>query len=562
MEIIVNLFRGFPEFWGGGVAHSVMILALVITAGLYLGRIKVKGLSLGLAWILFVGLILGHFNFNLDVHLLHFLKEFGLILFVYSIGLEVGPGFFSSFTKGSKTLNVLVTIVIAISLVSAIGVFYLSDTPLTTVVGILSGAVTNTPGLGTAQQAYSDLRGIDAPTIATGYAVAYPMGVLGVILSFLILKWVLRINVNDEEKAAEGGIGHLENITLNTFSIRMSNDTINGATVRHIRELLKRDFMISRIYRAKDGRHDEVVDSRTVVHVGDTLLIVARPADQEPICALLGECVEMHWEKFGNELVSRQILITKTAVNGKSIEQMRIRSTFGVNITRVSRSGVDLVATPKLRLQMGDRVTVVGKELAISHVGKVFGNSERRLNDPNLIPIFLGIMLGCILANVPFVLPGISATLRLGLTGGPLIVALLVGYFGPKHNLVTYNTLSANLMLRQFGLCIFLACVGLGTGSQFVQTVATQAGLTWIGYGLIITMIPMLIGGLIGRYVFHINYFTLLGVLAGANTNPPALAYVNDMTQSNSPAVGYSAVYPFAMFMRIVTIQIMIFVLG
>lgn len=562
MEVIENLFRGFPELWGGGVAHSMMILSLVITIGLSLGKLKVHGVSLGLAWILFAGLLFGHFQFNLDEHLLHFLKEFGLILFVYSIGLEVGPGFFSSFRRGSNTLIGLVTIVIAMSLVIAISIYYISDTPITTIAGILSGAVTNTPGLGTAQQAYSDLRHIDAPTIASGYAVTYPMGVLGVIISFIILKWVLRINVKKEEAAALVGVGHLEEVTVNTFAVKVSNEMMQGVTVKHLRELLKRNFMVSRIYREGTQIHQNIVSAQTTIQLGDSLLIVSRPKDEEPICALLGAKEEIDWKKFGKQMVSRRILITKSSVNGKTLEQMKIPNTFGVNVTRVNRSGVDLVATGQLKLQMGDKLTVVGNELSISHVEQLLGNSMKRLNSPNLIPIFLGIVLGCILANVPFFIPGISASLRLGLTGGPLIVAILIGYFGPKYNLVTYNTISANLMLRRFGLCIFLACVGLGTGEDFVQTIVSQSGMQWILYGLLITMLPILFGGIIGRYVFHINYFTLVGVLAGAHTNPPALAYVNDMTQSDSPSVGYSTVYPFAMFLRILTIQMMIFVFG
>lgn len=562
MEIVENLFKGFPELWGGGVAHSVMILSLVITLGLCLGKLKVKGVSLGLAWILFTGLVFGHFSLNLDEHLLHFLKEFGLILFVYSIGLEVGPGFFSSFRRGGKALNGLVAIVIAISLVTAIAIFYISGSPITTIAGILSGAVTNTPGLGAAQQAYSDLRHIDAPTIASGYAVTYPMGVLGVIISFIILRFVLRIRREEEEKDAERGMGHLEDITLNTFSIEICNPAVDGATVKHVHDLLKRDFMISRIMRQNQNIKHEVVNGHTELHVGDTLLIVARPADQDPICALMGKLSDIDWNEQKSELISRRILITRSSINGKTIGQLKIRSQFGANITRVNRSGVDLVATSHLKLQMGDRVTVVGDELSISHVENMMGNSLKRLNDPNLIPIFLGIVLGCFLANVPFFIPGIPERLRLGLTGGPLIIAILMGYFGPKYNLVTYNTISANLMLRRFGLCIFLAGVGLGTGHDFVQTVVSESGLIWILYGLAITMIPILLGGIIGRYVFHINYFTLMGVLAGANTNPPALAYANEMTPSDTPSVGYSTVYPFAMFLRIVTIQILIFVFG
>ena len=562
MEILKNLFYGFPDLWGGGVAHSVMILSLVIALGLCLGKLRVKGVSLGLAWILFIGLIFGHFSLNLDEHLLHFLKEFGLILFVYSIGLEVGPGFFASFKNGGKSLNLLSMIVVALSIITTLVIFSFSGTSITSMAGILSGAVTNTPGLGAAQQAFSDLRHIDAPSIAAGYAIAYPMGVLGVILSFIILRFALRVDKQKEEDEAKRGKGHLEAMTLNTFAVKVSNQMVFNDNVKQIRYLLKRDFMVSKIIRHNGERQNEVVNGQTVIEEGDILQIVAHPTVEEPIIALLGEKVDVKDEEFSSELINRRILITKPGINGKSISQLQIRSNLGANITRVNRNGVDLIATPDLKLQLGDRVTVVGKELAIAHTEKILGNQMKRLNYPNLIPIFLGIMLGCIVANIPFFIPGINENLRLGLTGGPLVVAILIGYFGPKYNLVTYNTISANLMLREIGICIFLACVGLGTGEQFIQTVASESGLTWIIYGIAITMIPIILGGIIGKLVFHINYYTLLGVLAGANTNPSALAYVREQTSADAPTVGYANVYPFAMFLRIVTIQIIIFVFG
>ena len=524
MEILKNLFYGFPDLWGGGVAHSVMILSLVIALGLCLGKLRVKGVSLGLAWILFIGLIFGHFSLNLDEHLLHFLKEFGLILFVYSIGLEVGPGFFASFKNGGKSLNLLSMIVVALSIITTLVIFSFSGTSITSMAGILSGA--------------------------------------GVILSFIILRFALRVDKQKEEEEAKRGKGHLEAMTLNTFAVKVSNQMVFKDTVKQIRYLLKRDFMVSKIIRNNGERQDEIVNGQTVIEEGDILQIVAHPTVEEPIIALLGEKVDVKDEEFSSELINRRILITKPGINGKSISQLQIRSNLGANITRVNRNGVDLIATPDLKLQLGDRVTVVGKELAIAHTEKVLGNQMKRLNYPNLIPIFLGIMLGCIVANIPFFIPGINENLRLGLTGGPLVVAILIGYFGPKYNLVTYNTISANLMLREIGICIFLACVGLGTGEQFIQTVASESGLTWILYGIAITMIPIILGGIIGKLVFHINYYTLLGVLAGANTNPSALAYVREQTSADAPTVGYANVYPFAMFLRIVTIQIIIFVFG
>ena len=562
MELLHNLFMGFPNLWGGGVAHSVMILSLVISLGLLLGKIKVANISLGLTWVLFVGITFGYFCFNLDEHLLHFLKEFGLILFVYSLGLQVGPSFFSSFGKGGLRLNMLAISTIAISIVVTVILFYTTGTPITTMAGILSGAVTNTPGLGAAQQANSDLNGIDDPSIAASYAAAYPVGVIGAILIFLLLKYILRIHTGKEEEAAKRGLGATEELTVRPFSVCVKNEQIVGRTVRQIAEISQRDFVISRMLVDGAASPTDVINGSTVLNLNDKLLITAAPRDIEAIIACLGEPTTVDWEKCDKGHISRRILITRPEINGKTLAQLRIRSLFGANITHVYRSGVELVAAPHLQLQMGDKVTVVGSELAISHTEKRLGNSIKRLNIPNLIPIFLGIALGCLVANIPFYLPGIQAPLKLGLTGGPLVVAILIGFLGPKFHLITYNTISSNLMIREIGLCIFLACVGLGTGKEFIDTVFNGNGLAMVGYGAIITMLPLLIGGLIGRYAFHLNYYTLIGVLAGANTNPPALRYANDLTASDSPAVAYSTVYPFAMFLRIITIQILILTLG
>ena len=562
MELLHNLFMGFPNLWGGGVAHSVMILSLVISLGLLLGKIKVANISLGLTWVLFVGITFGYFCFNLDEHLLHFLKEFGLILFVYSLGLQVGPSFFSSFGKGGLRLNMLAISTIAISIIVTVILFYTTGTPITTMAGILSGAVTNTPGLGAAQQANSDLNGIDDPSIAASYAAAYPIGVIGAILIFLLLKYILRIHTGKEEEAAKRGLGATEELTVRPFSVCVKNEQIVGRTVRQIAEISQRDFVISRMLVDGAASPTDVINGSTVLNLNDKLLITAAPRDIEAIIACLGEPTTVDWEKCDKGHISRRILITRPDINGKTLAQLRIRSLFGANITHVYRSGVELVAAPHLQLQMGDKVTVVGSELAISHTEKRLGNSIKRLNIPNLIPIFLGIALGCLVANIPFYLPGIQTPLKLGLTGGPLVVAILIGFLGPKFHLITYNTISSNLMIREIGLCIFLACVGLGTGKEFIDTVFNGNGLAMVGYGAIITMLPLLIGGLIGRYAFHLNYYTLIGVLAGANTNPPALRYANDLTASDSPAVAYSTVYPFAMFLRIITIQILILTLG
>lgn len=561
MELLKNLFEGYPDLWGGGVAHSVLILSLVIAFGIMLAKIKVAGVSLGITWILFVGIVFGHFDMTLNEHLLHFMKEFGLILFVYSIGLQVGPGFFSAFKKGGLTLNLLAMLVVFLGVVITIILHFVTGTPITTMVGILSGAVTNTPGLGAAQQANSDLNGIDAPEIVLGYAVAYPLGVVGIILSLIALKYILRINTKTEEAEAERGLGHIQELTVRPISFEIRNEAIDGKKIKDIRPLMNRDFVISRV-RYHDGQETELANSDTVLHLNDKILVISTPKDIEAISVFFGKQIDMQWEQLDKKLISRRILITKPELNGKMLSQLKIRNNFGASITRVNRSGVDLVAAPQLQLQMGDRVTIVGSELAVSHAEKVLGNSMKRLDHPNLIPIFLGIALGCILGSTPFVFPGIPQPVKLGLAGGPLIVSILISRFGPQYKMITYTTMSANLMLREIGISLFLACVGLGAGKGFVETVIYDGGYVWVGYGVIITIVPLLIAGLVGRYVFKLNYYTLIGVLGGSTTNPPALAYSNDLTSCDAPAVGYATVYPLTMFLRVLTAQMLILALA
>ena len=562
MELLRNLFEGYPHLWGGGVAHSVLILSLVIAFGIMLGKVKIAGISLGVTWILFVGIVFGHFNLNLDEHLLHFLKEFGLILFVYSIGLQVGPGFFSAFKKGGFTLNMLAVLVVFVSVLITIILHFFTGIPITTMVGILSGAVTNTPGLGAAQQANSDLNGIDAPEIALGYAVAYPLGVIGCILALLALKYLLHINTAKEEMEADRGLGHLQELTVRPISVQIRNEAVERKKIKDIKPLLNRAFVISRIRHHEGDGKAELVNADTVLHVQDEILFIANPIDVEAIIAFFGKKINVEWEQSDKNLISRRILITKPELNGKSLAQLKIRNNFGANITRVNRSGVDLVAAPQLQLQMGDRVTIVGSELAVSHTEKILGNSLKRLNHPNLIPIFLGIALGCILGSLPFMFPGIPQPVKLGLAGGPLIVSILISRFGPQYKLITYTTMSANLMIREIGISLFLACVGLGAGKGFVDTIIYEGGYVWIAYGAIITVVPLLIGGLIGRFAWKLNYYTLIGVLSGTNTNPPALAYSSDLTSCDAPAVGYATVYPLAMFLRVLTAQILILALA
>ena len=562
MELLERLLFGSESLWGGGVAHSVMILALVIALGIMLGKVKIAGVSLGVTGILFVGIAFSYFGMNIDEHLMHFLKEFGLILFVYSIGLQVGPGFFSSFRKGGITLNKLAVLVVALGVVTTVALYYVTGLPMTTMVGVMSGAVTNTPGLGAAQQAFSDLHaGADAPDIATGYALAYPLGVIGAILTLLALRYLLRIDVRQEEEAAGLGTDVLKDLTTRRISVEICNPAVEGKSISGIRRLALRDFVVSRICRP--GEAPELADAATTLRCGDRILLVAAPKDAEALVALLGREVDAGPMMPDRKMISRRILITKPELNGKTLAELRIRSTSGVTITRINRSGIDLVAAGnlQLQLQLGDRVTVVGPELSVAHAERLFGNSLKRLNHPNLIPIFIGIALGVVLGSISFWIPGVPQPVKLGLAGGPLIVAILIGRYGPHYRLITYTTMSANLMLREVGISLFLAGVGLGAGEDFVPTLVA-GGYVWIAYGAVITIVPLLLAGLFGRFYYKLNYYTLIGVLSGASTNPPALAYSTEQTTSDAPSVGYATVYPLSMFLRVLAAQLLILIFG
>ncbi len=543
-------------FFGSGVAHSILMLAVVVATGVMLGRIKVRGVSLGVTWILFAGIAFAHFGMRVDEDILHIFKEFGLILFVYSIGLQVGPGFFSSFKKGGVTLNMLAAGIVGLGVATAYVIHLLTDIPIPTMVGIMSGAVTNTPGLGAAQQANMDLTGLDNPDIATGYAVAYPLAVVGIIATILVLKSLFRVNLKQEEARAMASANAQES-TARKLSLRVTNPALDGLKVGAIHDMIQRNFVISRLHTG-DGTV-KMVNAETVLHTGDAVLVVTSQAAVPAIKAFIGEEQELEWEQLDARLISRRILITKTGINGKTLAQLRLRS-IGVSVTRVNRSGIDLVAAPNLQLQIGDRVTVVGAEQTIAEAEKKLGNSLKRLNHPNLFPIFAGIVMGVILGSIPFVFPGIPQPVKLGLAGGPLIVAILISRFGPKYKLVTYTTMSANLMLREVGIALFLACVGLGAGETFVETIA-GGGYKWIGYGILITLIPLLIAGVVGRKVMKLNYLTLSGLLAGSMTDPPALAYAGEMAGNDIPAVGYATVYPLTMFLRVLCAQLMILML-
>ena len=545
--------------WGSGIGHSILLLSIVIALGIQLGKIKIFGISLGITLVLFVGIVMGHFGFTMNPDILHFFKEFGLILFVYSVGMQVGPGFFSSFKQGGVTLNMLACGIVFLGVVTALVIHYVTGVPIPTMVGILSGAVTNTPGLGAAQQAYTDMFGVADPTIALGYAVAYPLGVIGIILALIVIRYAFRVNFEKEtEQLNSEDSSH--NNEAKPISLIVKNPAIFGKTVAEISSLIERDFVVSRVWR-NDNKQIEMASAQTVLNEDDKIFVITTEQDAETIKAFIGIEFEMErkqWIRMESQFINRRILVTKPELNGKRLGQLKLRKLYGINITRINRSGIDLVATPNLTLQVGDRVNVVGTESAVPNVEKALGNSLKRLNEPNLIAIFVGIALGIFLGSIPLTFPGIPQPVKLGLAGGPLIVAILVSRFGYHYKLITYTTQSANFMLREIGITLFLACVGIGAGDGFVDTIVNNGGFAWIGYGFIITFLPLIIIGSIGRYFCKVNYFTLMGLIAGSTTDPPALAYSNATAGNDAPAVGYATVYPLTMFLRVLTAQLMI----
>lgn len=546
--------------WGQGVGHSILLLSFVIALGIQLGKIKIFGVSLGITFVLFVGIIMGHFGITINPHVIHFFQEFGLILFVYSVGMQVGPGFFSSFRQGGITLNMLACGVIFLGVLTTIVIHYMTNIPMPTMVGILSGAVTNTPGLGAAQQAFSDMHGVSDNSIPMGYAVAYPLGVIGIILSTIIIRYIFRVSFQKENEMLEKEDNSHANGAI-PISLVVKNPAIFNKKVREISSLLEhRDFVISRIWRDNDKKI-EMVSADTVLQENDKVFVITTEQDAETLKIFIGEAIDMErkqWIRMESQFINRRILITKPELNGKHLGDLKLRKLYGINITRINRAGVDLVAKPNLTLQVGDRVNVVGTEASIANVEKVLGNSLKRLNEPNLIAIFVGIALGIFLGSIPMTFPGIPQPIKLGLAGGPLIVAILISRFGYHYKLITYTTQSANFMLREVGIAMFLACVGLRAGDGFVDTIINDGGFAWIGYGVIITMLPLLIIGFIARYFFKINYFTLMGLIAGSTTDPPALAYSNQTAGNDAPSVGYATVYPLTMFLRVLTAQLLI----
>ena len=546
--------------WGEGIGHSILLLSFVIAAGIQLGKIKVFGVSLGITLVLFVGIILGHFGFTINHNVIHFFKEFGLILFVYSVGMQVGPGFFSSFKQGGITLNMLACGIVFLGVLTAVILHYATGIPMPTMVGILSGAVTNTPGLVAAQQAFSDMHGVSDNTIALGYAVAYPLGVIGIILSIILIKYIFRVSFDKENEQLNSEDSSHTN-EAKPISLIVKNPAIFNKTVAELSNLLEhRDFVISRVWR-DSNKQIEIASANTVLQENDKVFVITTETDAETIKTFIGEEIDMErkqWIRMESQFINRRILITKPELNGKRLGQLKLRKLYGINITRINRAGVDLVAKPGLTLQVGDRVNVVGTETAVSNVEKVLGNSMKRLNEPNLITIFVGIALGIVLGSIPISFPGIPQPVKLGLAGGPLVVAILISRFGYHYKLITYTTQSANLMLREIGITLFLACVGISAGDGFVDTIVNNGGFAWIGYGFIITFVPLMIIGCIGRYFCKVNYFTLMGLIAGSTTDPPALAYSNATAGNDAPSVGYATVYPLTMFLRVLTAQLLI----
>lgn len=537
------------------VAHIVCLYAFVISLGVLLGKIKFFGVSLGVTFVLFTGILMGHFGFTGEIHILHFLREFGLILFVFCIGLQVGPSFFSSFKKGGMTLNLLAVGIVLLNIVVTLAIYFLANgrVELPMMIGILYGAVTNTPGLGAAQEALNQLNYTGEP-IALGYACAYPLGVVGIIGSIIAIRYIFRISFAKEEEQIKTQDADTKHKPHN-MHLEVRNESINGKTLMQVKDFLGRPFVCSRM---RHEGHVSIPNHETVFHTGDQLFIVCSEEDAEAITAFIGKEIQVDWEKQDMPMVSRRILVTKSEVNGKKLGSMHFRSMYGVNVTRVNRSGMDLFADPNLILQVGDRVMVVGQQDAVERVAGVLGNQLKRLDTPNIVTIFVGIFLGIVLGSLPIAFPGMPTPVKLGLAGGPLVVAILIGRFGHKLKLVTYTTMSANLMLREIGIVLFLASVGIEAGEHFVQTVVHGDGLLYVGYGFLITVIPLLIIGIVARLYYKVNYFTLMGLIAGSTTDPPALAYANQVSGNDAPSVGYSTVYPLSMFLRIIAGQMIL----
>ena len=558
MDWLIKLFTTEDS-----VAHIVLLYSLVISLGVYLGKIKIGGISLGVTFILFVGILAGHIGFTGPKETLTFLQDFGLILFVFMIGLQVGPGFFESFGKGGLKLNMLATVAILLDVAVMFGCYYLffdtSDPKnLPMMVGTMYGAVTNTPGLGAAKEALTSVFGANMNfDIASGYACAYPLGVIGIIGATLAIRFICKVDLDAENAMLTDGEKENPNAKPHIMYLRIENSYIGGRTMEEITKFLNRDIVITRLM------HEGVVSlpsKETNLHVGDEVLVVCAEADAPAVIAFIGPEIEVDWheEDQPKQMVSRRIVVTNSAMNGKTLSKLQFRSVYGVNITRISRQGMDLYAANNHHLHVGDRIMVVGFEENVERVAKMMGNSEKHLNAPNIATIFIGIVVGIIFGSLPLAIPGMPVPLKLGLAGGPLIIAILLGRFGYRMHIVTYTTTSANMMLREIGLALFLASVGVKAGAGFWETVVQGDGLKYVATGFLITSIPILLVGTYARMKYKFNFFTIMGAIAGSYTDPPALAYANSVCNAEAPALGYSTVYPLSMFLRILVAQLIV----
>ncbi|MBE6249714.1 MAG: putative transporter [Prevotella sp.] len=542
------------------VAHIALLYAVVIAVGVYLGKIKVFGISLGVTFVLFAGIVAGHIGFTAPTPILTFVQDFGLILFVFMIGMQVGPGFFESFgTQGIK-LNGLAAIGILLNILVMFACYYIffdsSDKMnLPMMVGTLYGAVTNTPGLGAANEALNTVFPDGAPQIASAYACAYPLGVLGIIGATILIRYACKVKLEKEEERLKAMEEMAANKKPYKMHLEVTNKYLEGKTLLQVHDFLNRDFVVSRLVHEGEVC---IPNRNTLFHIGDQMLIVCAEADHEAITAFIGPKIDVDFEQQDQPMISKGILITNPKINGKTLASMHFSSVHGVNVTRVTRHGIDLFASAGLPLQVGDKIRVVGPEDAINRVTNLMGNSSSKLNAPNIATIFVGIFLGLIFGSLPIAIPGMPVPVKLGLAGGPLIIAILIGRYGYKIHLVTYTTTSANMMLREIGLVLFLASVGIKAGSTFFSTVVEGDGLLYVLTGFFITIIPILIVGPIARLKFKFNYFTIAGMIAGTYTDPPALAYANSICSKEAPALGYSTVYPLSMFLRIFTAQIVV----
>lgn len=553
MDWLINLFTTTDS-----VAHIVLLYAIVIAVGVYLGKIKIGGISIGVTFVLFAGIAAGHIGFTAPTNILSFLQEFGLILFVFMIGLQVGPGFLESFRKGGITLNLLSTVMVVLNVIVMFACYYIffdtSDPKnLPMMVGTLYGAVTNTPGLGAANETlYSIFDKGEVPQIASGYACAYPLGVLGIIGATIAIKYIFGIKLEKEEEELAKEEEDNDDVKPHFMDLEVTNLYLEGKTLAQVHNFLNRDFVCSRILH--DG-HVSIPNGSTIFHIGDKLFVVCAENDAEAIIAFIGPTINVDWKKQDEPMVSKRILVTRSSINGKTLGQIHFSSAYGVNVTRVTRQGMDLFAIPSLSLQVGDRIMVVGPEDAVNRVAAVMGNSIKRLDAPNIATIFVGVFIGILFGSIPVAIPGIPVPIKLGIAGGPLIIAILIGRYGYKVHLVTYTTTSANMMLREIGLMLFLASVGIKAGDGFLETVIQGDGVKYVYTGFLITIIPILIIGIIARKKYKFNYFTIMGMIAGTYTDPPALAYANSICSKEAPSIGYSTVYPLSMFLRIFTAQ-------